>query len=92
MSILDTDIPTKQVRPYGTYLFSSNSYIGYTKYEFYKKMYIHFLSFDNFNHFSLSDFSKYGCGIRSGAEDIHAYSEGRRKSPSEYGCYHERIQ
>ena len=25
-----------------------------------------------------------GCGIRSGAEDIHAYSEGRRRSPSEY--------
>ena len=27
---------------------------------------------------------EYGCGIRSGAEDIHAYSEGRRRSPSEY--------
>ena len=26
----------------------------------------------------------FGCGIRSGAEDIHAYSEGRRRSPSEY--------
>ena len=25
-----------------------------------------------------------GCGIRSGAEDIHAYSEGRRRSPEEY--------
>ena len=25
-----------------------------------------------------------GCGIRSGAEDIHAYSEVRRRSPSEY--------
>ena len=25
------------------------------------------------------------CGIRSGAEDIHAYSEGRRRSPEEYG-------
>uniref|UniRef100_A0A6C0HTT2 Uncharacterized protein n=1 Tax=viral metagenome TaxID=1070528 RepID=A0A6C0HTT2_9ZZZZ len=24
------------------------------------------------------------CGIRSGAEDIHAYSEGRRRSPEEY--------
>ena len=25
-----------------------------------------------------------GCGNRSGAEDIHAYSEGRRRSPEEY--------
>ena len=26
-----------------------------------------------------------GCGIRSRAEDIHAYSEGQRRSPEEYG-------
>jgi len=26
----------------------------------------------------------YGCGIRSRAEDNHAYSEGRRRSPEEY--------
>jgi hypothetical protein len=26
----------------------------------------------------------YGCGIRSKAEDIHAYSEGRRRSPEKY--------
>ena len=26
-----------------------------------------------------------GCGIRSRAEDNHAYSEGRRRSPEEYG-------
>ena len=25
-----------------------------------------------------------GCGIRSRAEDNHAYSEGRRRSPEEY--------
>ena len=25
------------------------------------------------------------CGIRSIAEDIHAYSEGRHRSPEEYG-------
>ena len=29
-------------------------------------------------------FAFYGCGIRSRAEDIHAYSEGQRRSPSEY--------
>ena len=27
---------------------------------------------------------KFGCGIRSRAEDNHAYSEGRRRSPEEY--------
>ena len=26
-----------------------------------------------------------GCGIRSRVEDNHAYSEGRRRSPEEYG-------
>ena len=28
--------------------------------------------------------AKYGCGIRSNAEDIHAYSEGLLRRPSEY--------
>jgi len=29
--------------------------------------------------------TRYGCGIRSKAEDNHAYSEGLRRSPEEYG-------
>jgi len=31
------------------------------------------------------DWEHNGCGIRSRAEDNHAYSEGRRRSPEEYG-------
>jgi len=27
------------------------------------------------------------CGIRSVTEDIHAYSEGRRRSPEEYASF-----
>ena len=45
----------------------------------------------NQNKIHLLSKTKYGCGIRNRVEDNHAYSEGRRRSPEEYGSNVHRI-